>query len=382
MAEGSFTGFARPAVPTPQEIRDWALDAYSTAPEGRQWDLTLATDELVDTWLDLAADATCPKRSFALHVLYIYAGDAVRTKFRVHSRKRVDKLLEKAVRIPGPVCWTVGRQHQSAHPPAGPVRLSRMVQRRAGAQAAAAQSRSDEKVNTDDAHDAAREPPMTQQPDPNMRVSNAEREAIIAKLHLATEEGRLDLDEFADRSRQAYEARTYAEVEGLLADLPETTGTLAVPVGAGLGTANGPLRNAPQPEGSSVERKGDWAVPPKIIVKALGSSVKLDCRHARIHSSTVDLDVNLIAASLRSSSPKGPTRSTTTPKFRQFVNNTASYKGGTGIRFALAGKAKGSSVTFPLRAPIPLVAMVIDASSQTGKFTEYPSTGTSFVTAA
>ncbi|MDN3243352.1 hypothetical protein [Glycomyces tritici] len=97
MAEGSFTGFARPAVPTPQEIREWALDPYSTAPEGRQWDLTLATDELVDTWLDLAADATCPKRSFALHVLYIYAGDAVRTNFRVHSRKRVDRLLEKAV---------------------------------------------------------------------------------------------------------------------------------------------------------------------------------------------------------------------------------------------------------------------------------------------
>jgi len=96
VSEASFTGFAHPALPTVEEIRAWALDPASVAPEGRHWDLTLATDELVDTWLELAGDATCPKRSFALHVLYIYSGDAVRTKFRVHSRKRVDKLLEKA----------------------------------------------------------------------------------------------------------------------------------------------------------------------------------------------------------------------------------------------------------------------------------------------
>ncbi|THV41445.1 hypothetical protein [Glycomyces buryatensis] len=99
MSEGSFTGFAHPAVPTAEEIRTWALDPISVAPDGRQWDLTLATDDLAETWLDLAADATCPKRSFALHVLYIYSGDAVRTKFRVHPRKRLDKLLDKSREI-------------------------------------------------------------------------------------------------------------------------------------------------------------------------------------------------------------------------------------------------------------------------------------------
>lgn len=96
VSEASFSGFAHPALPTVDEIRAWALDAYSVAPEGRQWDLTLATDELAEAWLELAADELCPKRSFALHVLYIYAGDAVRTKFRVHPRKKVDKLLDKA----------------------------------------------------------------------------------------------------------------------------------------------------------------------------------------------------------------------------------------------------------------------------------------------
>ncbi len=93
---------------------------------------------------------------------------------------------------------------------------------------------------------------MTHQPDPNMRVSNAEREAIIAKLHAATEEGRLDLDEFADRSRQAYEARTYGEVERLLADLPDTGGTLAVP------TAKKPPRTPP-PNCASTRPAPRWS---------------------------------------------------------------------------------------------------------------------------
>lgn len=96
MSRERFSGFATPAVPTEEEIRAWAADPNAGPPDGRQWDLLLATDELIHTWLELAADPVCPKRAFALHVLYIYAGDSVRTKFKVHSRKKVDKLLEAA----------------------------------------------------------------------------------------------------------------------------------------------------------------------------------------------------------------------------------------------------------------------------------------------
>jgi hypothetical protein len=188
---------------------------------------------------------------------------------------------------------------------------------------------------------------MTQQPDPNMRVSNAERETIIAKLHAATEEGRLDLDEFADRSRQAYEARTYAEVEGLLADLPQTTGTVAVPAGAGLAPASGPAELRLAPKASSLERKGDWVVPPKLIVDAKASSVKLDCRHAVIHSGQVEIDLNLTASSLEIVLPAGAYAvDDNTEVIASSMNNRASYKGVTGIRFAVSGKAKASSVTF------------------------------------
>lgn len=184
-------------------------------------------------------------------------------------------------------------------------------------------------------------------PDPNMRVSNAEREAIIARLHAATEEGRLDLEEFADRSRQAYEARTYGEVERLLADLPEATGTLSVPNSAPEPVrSTGPAQLRLTPKASSIERKGDWVVPPKVLVDAKFSSVKLDCRHAVLASGKVDIDLDLIASSLEVVLPAGAYAvDDDTDTIASTVTNRSPYKGVAGIRFSFAGSAKASSVT-------------------------------------
>jgi hypothetical protein len=51
-------------------------------------------------------------------------------------------------------------------------------------------------------------------------ASDAEREAVIGLLHYATAEGRLTLDEFSDRTRRAYTARTREELGALVLDLP------------------------------------------------------------------------------------------------------------------------------------------------------------------
>ncbi|MQM28501.1 DUF1707 SHOCT-like domain-containing protein [Glycomyces albidus] len=186
-------------------------------------------------------------------------------------------------------------------------------------------------------------------PDPNLRMSNAEREAVIARLHAATEEGRLDLHEFAERSGKAYEARTYAEVEHLLADLPEPTGALAVPPAAAAPATppGAPAEMRLAPKASHLERKGDWVVPPKLVIDAKASSVKLDCRHAVIRSGTIDVDLNLVASSLEVVLPKNAfATDDNTDVMASSVSNHAPYKGGTGIRFTFSGKAKASSVTF------------------------------------
>lgn len=53
-----------------------------------------------------------------------------------------------------------------------------------------------------------------------VRASDADREAVVARLQVAVGEGRLDLDEFEQRATAAYAALTRAELDLLLADLP------------------------------------------------------------------------------------------------------------------------------------------------------------------
>lgn len=93
----TFAGFANPVNPTPEELRAWAFDSNAGPPQtAAQWDLLLADDPLMPTLVALAADPVCPKRTFALHCLYLYAADAVRTGFRAHPKRKVRKILEQA----------------------------------------------------------------------------------------------------------------------------------------------------------------------------------------------------------------------------------------------------------------------------------------------
>ncbi|WP_433724788.1 DUF1707 SHOCT-like domain-containing protein [Actinoplanes sp. CA-051413] len=53
-----------------------------------------------------------------------------------------------------------------------------------------------------------------------LRAADADRHKIADQLKTALDEGRLSLDEYDDRVRQAYAARTYAELLIIVADLP------------------------------------------------------------------------------------------------------------------------------------------------------------------
>ena len=94
----AFRGFANPVDPTPAELRAWAYnpDTVKMQQMPPDWDLLVAGDPLIGTLLDLALDEACPARRFALHCLYIYAADAIRTKFRAHPKRRLRRLVERA----------------------------------------------------------------------------------------------------------------------------------------------------------------------------------------------------------------------------------------------------------------------------------------------
>lgn len=67
------------------------------------------------------------------------------------------------------------------------------------------------------------QPPAVPPPeprDPKLRIGNPEREAVIAQLTAALNEGRLELTEYDDRVRQVYAARTAGELVPITADLP------------------------------------------------------------------------------------------------------------------------------------------------------------------
>lgn len=59
--------------------------------------------------------------------------------------------------------------------------------------------------------------------DQAIRASDAEREAVVIRLRDACAAGRLTIDELAERVDRAYAARTRAELQQLVRDLPGAT---------------------------------------------------------------------------------------------------------------------------------------------------------------
>jgi hypothetical protein len=56
----------------------------------------------------------------------------------------------------------------------------------------------------------------------SLRAADADRDAVTERLRNAAAEGRLDPDELEDRVHTALRARTYGELDLVLADLPTT----------------------------------------------------------------------------------------------------------------------------------------------------------------
>lgn len=55
-----------------------------------------------------------------------------------------------------------------------------------------------------------------------MRAGDGDRKAVAEQLKTALDEGRLDLSEYDERLQRTYSAKTFADLDGLLSDLPGT----------------------------------------------------------------------------------------------------------------------------------------------------------------
>jgi Domain of unknown function (DUF1707) len=123
---------------------------------------------------------------------------------------------------------------------------------------------------------------------PSLRASNQERDGVVTRLQDAFAEGRLDDAEFDERMRAALGAKTHADLDALLADLPGRAPNPAGTVAAGTVAAARPAAGSPGRLAvawkGSVRRAGRWRVPERFTTVVYKGSGELDLRAAELLS--------------------------------------------------------------------------------------------------
>ncbi|QFZ23891.1 DUF1707 SHOCT-like domain-containing protein [Saccharothrix syringae] len=130
------------------------------------------------------------------------------------------------------------------------------------------------------------------QADPkDFRVSDAEREHVVNLLQKAIGRGLITLDEFTERTDTALAAKTRAQLNAVLLDLPGIVhrDRAAAPV----------ERSELKTTMSSVTRKGHWTVPQRLVVRNRMGSADLDFREAAIPHAVVDIELDVTAGSVK-----------------------------------------------------------------------------------
>ena len=124
-----------------------------------------------------------------------------------------------------------------------------------------------------------------------LRASDADRDRVAELLREAAGDGRLTLDELGDRLEAVYAAKTYAELEPIVADLPGVPGTHA-PVRHTAGTAaDRPVSSVGIGIMGGFERRGPWVVPETFTAVTIMGGGQLDLREARFPAGEVTIRV-------------------------------------------------------------------------------------------
>jgi hypothetical protein len=140
-----------------------------------------------------------------------------------------------------------------------------------------------------------------------IRASDAEREAVVARLNTATSEGRLQLDEFSARVDRAYQARARGELDDLVRDLPASSGVAP-------GATSTPVVRSAQGHGHThwhvtplggLSRRGRWRVPENTVSVTLIGGVSLDLQEAELAAREVSVTAVMVIGGLDVIVPSG-----------------------------------------------------------------------------
>jgi hypothetical protein len=122
-------------------------------------------------------------------------------------------------------------------------------------------------------------------------AGDADRSKAIVTLRDATVEGRLTLDEFADRVQRAELARTDTELAEIVADLPSA------------GAADEPVKHGAW--FSRLTRSGRWELAAKSKVLSVCGTIDLDLGQATLHGAETVMHVRNVFGTVTILVPRG-----------------------------------------------------------------------------
>jgi hypothetical protein len=206
------------------------------------------------------------------------------------------------------------------------------------------------------------------------RASDAEREAVVARLRDAAGEGRLTVEELAERIDAAYAARTRAELEPLTADLPAPAERTAyAPAAAPAAGPAAPARSAsPLVLGilGGGDHRGRWRVPARMTVVNVMGGADLDLREAVLATPEVEITVWSLMGGSTITVPEGvhveldgfavmggnhlrldPTRPDAPPGAPVVRVRAWSLMGGTDVRTRSSGRRRRHGLPEPPEPP-------------------------------
>lgn len=129
--------------------------------------------------------------------------------------------------------------------------------------------------------------PADQERDQELRVGDRDRDAVVQRLQQAFAEGRLDDEEFDQRTRAALTARLTSDLVPLTRDLPAASAA-ARPVARSGAGGRGPGRFAVAYK-SDIRRGGRWRVPEQFRAIVYKGSGHIDLRAAELSAPVTTL---------------------------------------------------------------------------------------------
>jgi hypothetical protein len=132
-----------------------------------------------------------------------------------------------------------------------------------------------------------------------LRISDADRNGTLRRLHNAVALGLIDIDEFEQRSILVSTARLHSDLDSLVDDLPGpgalvTSATDRVELRGVLG---------------SLKRQGEWVVPTRLVLVRRMGSIDLDLTKARFAGPIVVIELDMKFGSVDIRLPAGASAS-------------------------------------------------------------------------